>query len=207
MIRMEYRLANDKIWDAKRFILAGMELARCYRMDHFDDQVRLQRFASTLRAFCPGVGILLPHEIIDSLRNGELFEEILLCSPLSESQLESFLMMLEQATGMRLPYSGELSQEHRRRSLWSGLFRFRRRVFELERSFSGFIEGGDVAYALSQKLYMPALVPCDEVLDDLLVLLLGDSFAQTFTEQELKERYDYPSTTDGELLDWEIDNM
>lgn len=204
---MEYRLDNDKIWDAKRFILAGMELARCYRMDHFGDQVRLQRFASALRAFCPGVGIILPHEIINALKNGELFEEILMCSPLSDSQLESFLTMFEQATGMRLPYSGELSLDYRRRGVFGGLFRFRRRVFELERSFTGFIEGGDAAYALSEKLYVPALVPCDEVLDDLLVLLLGDSFAQTFTEQELAERYDYPSTTDGELLDWEIDNM
>ena len=44
-------------------------------------------------------------------------------------------------------------------------------------------------------------------IDDILVDLLGQRFKQSFPIPELIEKYGYPSTSDSELLDWEIDNM
>ena len=44
-------------------------------------------------------------------------------------------------------------------------------------------------------------------IDDILVDLLGQRFKQSFPIPELIEKYGYPSTSDSELLYWEIDNM
>ena len=40
-----------------------------------------------------------------------------------------------------------------------------------------------------------------------IVLLLGDKFKQSFSEEELKANYGYPKETDDELAEWDCDNM
>ncbi len=47
----------------------------------------------------------------------------------------------------------------------------------------------------------------DEVIDDIIVLLLGDKFKQSFSEEELKTNYGYPKETDQELSEWDCDNL
>lgn len=47
----------------------------------------------------------------------------------------------------------------------------------------------------------------NDKVDDVIVLLLGKTFYRSFTERELIEQHNYPSTTDKELLEWMIDNF
>ena len=47
----------------------------------------------------------------------------------------------------------------------------------------------------------------NEKIDDMIVLLLGDKFKQSFSEEELKANYGYPKETDDELAEWDCDNM
>jgi hypothetical protein len=58
-----------------------------------------------------------------------------------------------------------------------------------------------------QGLYNSKLQECNRRVDDMIVLLLGSTFKRTFTERELIEHYNYPTTTDDELLDWRTDNL
>ena len=77
-------------------------------------------------------------------------------------------------------------------------------------TFSSFIEmtpGGSLARKSVVSLYNPKLIEANEIIDDILVDLLGQRFKQCFSIPELIEKYGYPSTSDSELLDWEIDNM
>ena len=51
------------------------------------------------------------------------------------------------------------------------------------------------------------LQACNDKVDELIVLLLGDSFKKSFEERELIENYNYPTATDEELLEWRINNL
>ena len=90
------------------------------------------------------------------------------------------------------------------------LVRYRISAEDLLGTFSGVIEarvGGYIGIQAVRGIYNPVLQECNNKLDDMIVILLGDCFEKSFTERELIERYNYPTMTDSELLDWEIDNM
>ena len=80
--------------------------------------------------------------------------------------------------------------------------------FCFDNIFSGIYEASAV-FGIGQKtiegLYYPKLEECNMKVDDMIVLLLGNTFKGSFTQQELIEHYNYPTTTDEELLDWEAD--
>ena len=44
------------------------------------------------------------------------------------------------------------------------------------------------------------------MMDDMIVLLLGNTFKRAFTEMELIERFDYPIITDRDLFEGRINN-
>lgn len=46
----------------------------------------------------------------------------------------------------------------------------------------------------------------NDKIDDIIVLLLGEKFKKSFSEEELKANYGYPKETDYELDEWDCDN-
>lgn len=97
-----------------------------------------------------------------------------------------------------------------REQLLNVLLRYRIATEELENTFSGTLEARTGAYIGTkalQGLYNSKLQECNRRVDDMIVLLLGSTFKRTFTERELIEHYNYPTTTDDELLDWQTDNL
>ena len=66
--------------------------------------------------------------------------------------------------------------------------------------------GGILAYHAIRGMYFPFLHSSNEKVDEMIVLLLGDNFKQSFSEEELKADYGYPMETDRELDDWDCDN-
>ena len=97
-----------------------------------------------------------------------------------------------------------------RQSIFYSLLRYRVNVEKLISTFSGLMEaspGGSLAVKAIKSLYNPKLIEANDIIDDILVDLLGQRFKQSFSISELTEKYGYPSTSDSELIDWEIDNM
>ena len=97
-----------------------------------------------------------------------------------------------------------------REQLLGVLLRYRIATEELVNTFSGVQEARTGAYIginALQSLYHPVLEECNDRVDDLIVLLLGKTFKKTFAERELIEKFNYPSVTDEELLDWRINNL
>lgn len=97
-----------------------------------------------------------------------------------------------------------------REQLFDVLLRYRIATEELENTFSGVLEARTGAYIgvnVLQGLYHPLLKEYNDKVDDVIVLLLGKTFHRSFTERELIEQHNYPSTTDKELLEWMIDNF
>lgn len=102
------------------------------------------------------------------------------------------------------------SVEKDREQLLGVLLRYRIAVEELENTFSGVLEARTGAYIginALQDLYHPMLQACNDKVDELIVLLLGDSFKKSFEERELIEKCNYPTATDEELLEWRINNL
>lgn len=76
--------------------------------------------------------------------------------------------------------------------------------------FDGLMEGTVGVYLCVLAVRGSCIEPLkrnNEKIDDMIVLLLGDKFKQSFSEEELKANYGYPKETDGELAEWDCDNM
>ena len=76
--------------------------------------------------------------------------------------------------------------------------------------FNGLMEGTVGVYLCVLAVRGSCIEPLkrnNEKIDDMIVLLLGDKFKQSFFEEELKANYGYPKETDGELAEWDCDNM
>ena len=98
----------------------------------------------------------------------------------------------------------------KREVLLVSFFIFARFVFAIINTFSGVLEARTGAYIginALQDLYHPMLQACNDKVDELIVLLLGDSFKKSFEERELIEKCNYPTATDEELLEWRINNL
>ena len=65
-----------------------------------------------------------------------------------------------------------------------------------------------IAIKFTERLFNEKLEELNKRLDVILLLLLGEGYDKEFTEMELIEKYDYPSITDTELkeldLEWEF---
>ena len=96
-----------------------------------------------------------------------------------------------------------------RKTLFNMFLRYRVESEYLKTTFSSIIEGDytvSVAINTCSSIYNEHLLKCNDKLEELLVLLLGDTFNGEFSVQELQNKYDFPLATDEELLDWAIDN-
>ena len=67
-------------------------------------------------------------------------------------------------------------------------------------------KAGAMAINACKSLYNPHLRQANEQLDRIIALLLGSSFKESFTANELIAKHRYPTATDGEIYDWQIDN-
>ena len=78
---------------------------------------------------------------------------------------------------------------------------YRMELLKLERIWSGVLECNmpiGIAINATTFLYRNHITPACKIIDRILVLLMGDDFDKTFTEEELFQ-YGYPDVTDEEL--------
>ena len=207
----------SEIWDAKRLIREYVNVAHivsplCQISDlSFSNQVKLQRLASVICAYMD-VEYYVDDtvEIVKSLFAGR-FNNVLSKSELTQEDFFEITKRLRTLADLdNFGVESRWIIDNERQAIFHTLLKYRVNVQELMTTFSSFIEmtpGGSLARKSVVSLYNPKLIEANEIIDDILVDLLGQRFKQSFPIPELIEKYGYPSTSDSELLDWEIDNM
>ena len=61
-----------------------------------------------------------------------------------------------------------------------------------------------MTYQTTKSLYDRHIKVVCDIIDEMLILLMGDDYDKTFTEKELFQ-YGYPDVTDEELEEMELD--
>lgn len=86
------------------------------------------------------------------------------------------------------------------------LFEYRKEMFALDMKWSGVLECSrtmGIVIEATNILYNKHITPACEVIDRILILLMGDDYDKSFTEKELFQ-YGYPDVTDEEIYQMEL---
>ena len=217
------RTDNQPQWDAKRLIQEYVKLAsliRHYKEKSFDEiawsnQIRIKRIASVLSAFM-GFGHTdeNPLSLISSVFGRWHYDLIIEKSRLRKEDILKLKFMLYNATIDDKKIAFLINKFHIRQidreQMLNNFIDFRIASEELLKHFGGVLEacqGGYLSIYAVQGLYFPNLVDSNSKVDDMIVILLGDKFKQSFSEEKLKADYGYPKETDDELFEWDCDNF
>lgn len=203
---MEERKLNG-IWNAERILkeyLSLTDLSGCFRnLDLSDDSprgIKARRFVAAMKAYGKDIN------------NYSEFEEIVSssCSPEKMNEFRRLLkenldndILKERVDGSRF-IRGNRDILH----LFQALFEYRKRLYEVEHAWSGMQEcpmSVVMVVKATNSLYQKHIKPMSDIIDRLLVLLMGDDYDKTFTEKELLP-FGYPDVTDRELQDMILDN-
>ena len=99
---------------------------------------------------------------------------------------------------------------HTRKTIFDMLLRYRVEAEHLKTTFSTTIEASfpvSIGINLCASIYNKSLFDCNEKLEQIMVLLLGEKFKGAFNEDYLKDNFGFPLASDEDLLDWTIDNL
>lgn len=212
------RAIND--WNIQRAIKEYAKIANVFNVDipfkqiAYPKQIKLRRLASVLGAFlnrndisAEVIGII--DYVFGHIDNLKLFEQ----SPINKEDKQRIYSLLEKnliSSHLRTSLKEVTLSAQNRKTLFGMLLRYRVEAEYLKTTFSTTIETNlsvCLAINLCSSLYNDSIMACNEKLEQILVLLLGDTFKGNFSELELKDHFEFPLTTDEELLDWTIDNM
>ena len=207
----------SEIWDAKRLIREYVNVDhlvfRFYENSDlsFSDKVKLQRLASVICAYMDiEYDVNDTVDIVKSLF-ARGFNNVLSKSELTQEDFFEITKRLRKLADLdNFGVESRWIIDNERQAIFHTLLEYRVNVQKLMTTFSGYIEmtpGGSLASKSVVSLYNPKLIEANDIIDDILVDLLGQRFKQSFSIPELIEKYGYPSTSDSELLYWEIDNM
>ena len=159
--------------------------------------------------------------MIDGWSYERLFEN----SPLQEEDHAKLMALVKDAMNDDYQYNSLTSMEDYsrkdssrikwvkfldRRLMLHVLLKYRTEAENLNSLYDGLLEGTIGAYLCVLAVKGSCIEPLkrnNEKIDDIIVLLLGDKFKQSFSEEELKTNYGYPKETDQELSEWDCDNL
>lgn len=194
------------IWSVAR-VLHGLlyfadDRGRIRDMNLSDDSpygIEMRRFAAALKAYgkeeCLYVG-----------------NEHLISNARSDDKKEERCLLLKQ--NLHDKYSTDLAKPdilkgiHERKNLFETLFRYRKNLYKVESTWSGVMECSHtvaIGIKATDNLYQEHIKAASDVLDRMLVLLMGDDYDKSFTEEELLP-FGYPDVTDRELEDMILEN-
>ena len=135
----------------------------------------------------------------------------LISSTRSQKKMDEFREIIRQSISATPVYERLLSDsfinEADIKLAFEKLFEFRKGIFALEHQWSGVLECSPslgLIYRATNMLYSTHIRKACGIIDRMLILLMGDDFDKTFTEEELFE-YGYPDVTDKELYEMNMD--
>lgn len=196
----------DGLWNADRLLQNLLrftdERGKIGSLNLSDDSpygIKVRRFAATMKAYgkedCLYHGI--EHAISETCSEDKMDE---LCLLLSQNLPD------EYSTAFVKP--NHLKDLRERRDLFKALFRYRKSLYKVENIWSGRMECSQtvaLAYKVTTNLNRTQLKTISDIIDRMLVLLIGDDYDKSFTEAGLLA-YGYPDVTDRELEDMILDN-
>ncbi len=97
--------------------------------------------------------------------------------------------------------SNFLKEEYYLLSFFRKLFKYRKELYALDMIWYGVLECSrpiGIVIETTDFLYHKHIKPVCDIIDRMLILLMGDNFDKTFTEEELIP-FGYPDVTDDEL--------
>lgn len=210
MNRKKLMSFEDKTWDAHRLIWAIAELrnedsnALYENSKDFIVKVHQQRIYSVL---CTLYNLEYNKTMISSTIMD--FVEGKFLSKIRVAEFNNLAEQLSDDECNRIGERDEMMAERYYGYLFNQLMNERLASERFECRNNGMLcgtKGHYLAIQLSEKIYA-CMEEANRKLEDTIILLLGDKGKFSFTESELIEKYHYPKTTDGELLDYEIDNF
>jgi len=204
---MKKKILNG-IWNADRLLRELISLSRwngsIRNMDIASNtpySIRIKRCIAVMKAYGKEKGVQSGLECIVSIA----------CS---EDKITEFNQLILQSLNdehyARLVRNSNLSDDVReRQSLFDQLFKYRRMLYEIEHAWSGIWECTESeipVFKATDKLYKEHIKYVTDTVQRMLILLMGDDYDHSFTEQELLQ-FGYPEITDDELQDMILDNL
>lgn len=195
------------VWDANRILQEYLHFAdkrgRVKKIDLSDDSpygIKLRRFAAAMKAYGKDV------------EDFDVFEGIVSnsCSP---DKLDEFRQLLKPLLDNdylkeEINDAGFIRGSFDIPYLFEALFEYRKCLYEVENIWSGLIEcpkSVSIVVSATKDLYAKHIKGISETIDKMLVLLMGDDFDRSFTEEQLLP-FGYPDITDEELENMILDN-
>lgn len=161
--------------------------------------IEVRRFAAAMKAYgkeeCLYLGI--EHVISETCSEDKMNE---LCQLLSQNLPDKY------STAFVKP--DNLKGLEERQDLFEALFRYRKSLYQVENIWSGMRECSHavaLAYKVTTILNRTQLKTISDIIDRMLVLLMGDDYDSSFSEKKLLP-FGYPNVTDEELEDIILDN-
>ena len=200
----------DGIWNAERVmsdcILYADEFGKLPEIEQWEidspDKVRVLRLIAVLKAYA----------------RDTYFSDIfcnMMVETCKQEKMDEFCILLKRhlismhAKRILERSNTFIEDESDRYMIFRMLFRYRKRLLAVERVGAGLLECCSAVYLVyeaTNNLTRQNVTPIAEQIDMMLLLLLGENFDRSFTEEELLP-YGYPDVTDEELhqmeLDWE----
>lgn len=197
----------DGIWNAERVLRNILCYANEKGFISYEDNkqdIRRQRFYAAFRAY----GKIEESMIEDSLfGNSQVIDPFLwLSKTRSEKKMEELRRLLKdnlsyRTVKMKVDSPDFLEGNYEIVCIFQTFLNYRMELLKLERIWSGVLECNmpiGIAINATTFLYRNHITPACKIIDRILVLLMGDDFDKTFTEEELFQ-YGYPDVTDEEL--------
>lgn len=201
----------DGIWNAERVLNNILCYANEEGFISYEDNkqdIRRQRFYAAFRAY----GKIEESMIEDSLfGNSRVIDPFLwLSKTRSEKKMEELRRLLKdnlpyRTIKMKVDSPDFLERNYEIVRIFQTFLNYRMELLKLERIWSGVLECNmtiGIAINATTFLYRNHITPACKIIDRILVLLMGDDFDKTFTEEELFQ-YGYPDVTDEELYQME----
>lgn len=212
---MEKERKFDGIWDAKRvladYLWYSDENGYIPYHEVSEDSpygIRMKRFYAALRAY----GKIEKEFLMDydmGYRIGDI-EYGLLSETRSQEKMEELRELLKHS--LRYDFSKQyvytpifLKDKDEVCRFFKKLFEYRKELFVLDMKWGGVLECSrtmGIVIEATSFLYYKHIKPACEVIDRMLILLMGDDYDKSFTEKELFH-YGYPNVTDEELYQME----
>ena len=196
------------IWNAERILKEYLSLAdkrgNIRDIDLSDDSphgIKVRRFVAAMKAYGKDITNYNEFEgIVSSTCTPEKMDEIrrLLKENLDDDYLK------ERIDGSRF-IRGNRDIHY----LFMALFEYRKRLYEVEHAWSGLLEcpmSVVMVVKATDSLYQKHIKAVSDIVDKMLILLMGNDYDKTFTEKELLP-FGYPDITDYELQEMIYDNF
>lgn len=196
------------IWNAERILKEYLSMAdkrgSIRDIDLFDDSprsIKVRRFVAAMKAYGKDINEFTEYEgIVSNSCSPEKMNEFrrLLKENLDDDYLK------ERIDGSRF-IRGNRDIHY----LFMALFEYRKRLYEVEHAWSGMLEcpmSVVMVVKTTNSLYQKYIKGVCDVIDRMLILLMGDDYDKAFTEKELLP-FGYPDVTDDELQEMIYDNF